>query len=469
MHPQRQRFGNSDSRVGGLRLGDARLGDARRSVRGWMSRRATATVVGVLVTAILGGGAPGCGDDLQGPAPPLAPADRLVIVAHLDDDLIFMQPEVHDAVASGSVTTVYVSSGDPVKGDGVALHTFGAAMMAYTSAAGSHDWDCGFGLVAGSPVHHCRLRDRPVSMIGLDTADGGTDGEFRESPLHLVEGLVPSIAILGQLRGRATVDSITAELAEIIAVTAPSQIDTLDLAATHGSDHSGHMFAATFALWAAARAGYDGPMRWHRGYNVGDFPPTLADSDYVRVKPMLGYFEACYFGCAPCGTSCATLAKGHDDDLQRQYWTAREPIAAAGGLALEDGARCVSVTAEGALVLADCAGAAALRLDADGHLMLASASAPASDARCLTSQAGTDDPVVLAPCQATPAQYWIVDGDGVVWNGLPPRPTADMAYNHVRCLSTDAVGGGASPPGPSAITAPICGARLHPHWRFVAR
>src|SRR5689334_22906440 len=61
--------------------------------------------------------ASGCGDNMPGEGPPLATADTLVIVAHLDDDLIFMQPEIHAAVASGSVTTVYVSSGDPIKGD----------------------------------------------------------------------------------------------------------------------------------------------------------------------------------------------------------------------------------------------------------------------------------------------------------------------------------------------------------------
>ena len=429
-----------------------------------MSRRAAATVLAALGAATLAGGAPGCGDDLEGEAPPLAPADHLVIVAHLDDDLIFMQPEIHDAVASGSVTTVYVSSGDPVKGDGAAAHTFLAAMMAYTSAAGAHDWECGYGMVAGSPIHHCRLRDRQVSMIGLDTADGGPDGQFRESPLHLVEGMVPSIAILGRIRGRATVDSITAELAEIIEMTAPSQIDTLDLAATHGSDHSGHMFAAAFALWGAARAHYDGPIRWHRGYNVDNNPITLATADYTRVKPMLGYFEACYFGCGPCGTPCATLTQGHNDDLQRQYWTSRDPVAAAGALALalEDGAGCVAVTAAG-LALADCAGAAALRLDPDGHLVVDTGAPPPHAAQCLASPAGNDDPVVLAPCEDTPGQYWVVDGDGLVWNGLPPQPIADMAHNHVRCLST---AGGAGAAAPAAITAPVCGDRLHPHWRF---
>ena len=68
--------------------------------------------------------------------------------------------------------------------------------------------------------------------------------------------------------------------------------------------------------------------------------------------------------------------------------------------------------------------------------------------KLLASPAGNDDPVVLAPCDDTPAQYWVVDGDGLVWNGLPPQPIADMAQNHVRCLGT---AGGADAAASAAI------------------
>ena len=417
-----------------------------------------AWLLGALCRACLvAAAASGCGDNLPGEGPALAMADTLVVIAHLDDDLIFMQPEIHAAVASGSVTTVYVSSGDPVKGDDNAEHTFEAAMMAYAAVAGSSDWDCGYQLVAGSPVHHCRLRDRPVSMIGLDTADGAPDGQYVESPLHLVENLVPSISILGPIRGRATVDSITASLAELITATAPAQIHTLDLAATHGEDHSGHLFAATFALWGAARARYDGPIRWHRGYNVDGDAINLSDADYALVKPMLGYFEACYFGCGPCGTSCATLVPGHDTDVRRQYSSLRSPLDAQGALALEGTGPCVTATAAGELVLGACSGAAMLQLDPAGHLALGD--------RCLASPPSNGDPVVLEPCQDIASQYWVIDSDGMVWNGRPPVATANMAFDHVRCLAAAAATGA---PATSPITAPICGAHLHPHWRFVA-
>lgn len=420
-----------------------------------MTPRAVARRRCLLAGLVAGLAAAGCGDNLPGPGigPPFAPAETLIVIAHFDDDMIFMQPELRQAIASGSLTTVYVSSGDPIHGNASAQHTFEAAMTAYESVAGSSDWDCGYLLAGGSPVHHCRLRDRPVSMIGLDTVDGGLPGALPDSPLHLVEGLVPSIPILGPIGGSATVGSIVDSLAEILVATQPAQIHALDLAATHGRDHSGHLFSSAFAFWAAARVRYDGAIEWHRGYNVRDEAITLTDADYQAVKPMLGYFSACYFGCAPCGTSCNTLDVDHDIWLRRQYSSTRVATDALGMLALDGTTGCVAKTGAGP-VLADCAAAAIVHLDRGGHLAIG--------AYCLASGPSNDEPLALEPCRATPEQYWIVDGDGMVWNGRPPLGVAGMDYDHVRCL--DAAGG----PG-AALIAPICGEHRRPRWHFVGR
>jgi hypothetical protein len=394
-----------------------------------------------------------CGDNfpasLDGPA--LGPAATLFVSAHFDDDLIFMQPELVAALAAGPVTTVYVISGDPKYGLGRTDRNFGFARIAY-SGGGAPDWDCGYILIAGSPAHHCRLNhlsDRPISLIGLDIPDGGPDGLYDVSPLNLVEGDMTEVPILGWAQGTATKDSIIASLAELITVTGPADIHALDLAATHGGDHSSHLFSSAFAFWAAARVGYAGRIHWHRGYNVGEEPITLEGGDYEAAKQMLGFFDACYFGCGPCGTSC--LHQPHDNWLKRQYSSTRAPLEATGTLALEgDRAQCLS-SAGGRLVLADCAGAAPVRLDAAGHLTVGGA--------CIASARGAADPVVLEPCSNSPAQYWVSDSEGHVWNGSPPEPAADMAFDHIRCLSAE--------PAPGAIvTAPICGSRLSPAWQI---
>jgi hypothetical protein len=248
-----------------------------------------------------------CGDNLSGDVPELQPVDSLFVVAHLDDDMIFMQPELRAAIEAGSVATVYVSSGDAVHGRIRAARTFRAARTAYGAIAGSSDWACRYVVIYGSPIHHCQLRDQLVSMVGLDTADGGLLGEYPNSPLHLMEDRIPELPIVGRMHGGATKDSIVDSLFRIITVTRPREIHMLDLAATHGRDHSGHLFAASFAFWAAARARYEGEIRWHRGYNVDDEPVNLDGADYQSARSMLGYFEACYFHCGTCGTSCSIL------------------------------------------------------------------------------------------------------------------------------------------------------------------
>jgi hypothetical protein len=393
-------------------------------------------VLGVVVAA-------GCGDNIPPAGPDLAPAPRLFITAHRDDDMIFMQPELIEALQSGPVTTIYVASGDP---DGLdhAEQLLEGARYGYGSIVGSNDWDCGYLPVEDSAVHHCRLRDRDVSLIELDVADGGLQGEMADSMLHLVEGKIPDLPILGPLGGRVTEAQIIDELAAVIAATAPDRIDTLDVAATHGRDHSSHLLSSSFTLWALARIHYAGELRWHRGYNVALEDVTLADTDFTPAAAMLGYYEACYFKCGPCGTSCAKVDPTHEKLLWRQY--SYDRVAAGGQMRLTSGDQCAQVSPGGELLLGDCASATAMRLDASGHLV----------ANQLCAASKRDGSVAFAPCADVPEQYWLYDSEGHVWNGAPPDAMAGMDYDHVRCLA----------PG-AAATTPTCGADLQPTWQLL--
>jgi LmbE family N-acetylglucosaminyl deacetylase len=390
-----------------------------------------------------------CGDNELDPGPPLAPADLLMIVAHPDDDMIFMQPQLANALARGSVTTVYVLSGDPVHGLDRAQQRFSAVMTAYAHAARAREWDCGYLNVAGFAVHHCRLRDRAVSMIGLDLPDGGRYEAREESLLHLVENSVSSLPGLGPLGGRVTRDGLVAVLAELVVATSPRELHTLDIAATHGDDHPGHLAAASFALWGAASANFAGTMISHRGYNVAGEAVNLSDEDYAVAKPMMGRYAACFDGCARCGTECVTLDESHDTWLRRQYSTSSSGTA-SGKLASGLGATsaCLAAGRDRSLGLVDCAAATTIRLGTDRHLH--------AGELCAASPDNVDDPISLVACADEPAQYWRIDGEGLVVNGRPPMGTADMAFDHIRCLQAAAV-----------VGAPICGNRLRPRWSLL--
>jgi hypothetical protein len=373
-----------------------------------------------------------CGDNVVPVGVPLAHSDVLFLGAHEDDDMIFMQPELLSRIAEGaSTTTIYATTSGPEgRGPGILF----SATVAYGKIAGSQAWDCGSIPLGTIAVEHCRLRDRPISLVDFGLQDGGIYGARPESLLHLIDGSVQQLS--ADTAGSVTSESVIELFADALEATTPDTIETLELAATHGRDNSSHMFVASIGLWAAARVGYSGPVTWHRGYNVEFEAPTL-DGDALSIaRTMLGYYEACSDHCAACGELCPSLLPSHEMWLARQY-SAERVRAARGKLALDD--RCL----DGSLALGDCANALEVELEPTGALRVGEL--------CVTSSAANE--VMLAPCTAAPEQYWVLDSDGTLWNGRPPQRAADMTYDHVRCLA---------PQG-----APTCGANLQVHWTLL--
>lgn len=370
-----------------------------------------------------------CGDNFVPVGPPLAHSGTLFLAAHEDDDMIFMQPELLQALGAGSATTtVYATTAGP-HGRGIGI--FEAAKMAYGSMVGSHDWDCGMIPLGTITVEHCRLRDRPISLLDFGLPDGAINGDREYSLLHLVEGNVTELA--AQSGGSATAESIVDDFTELLEATTPDSIETLELAGSHGRDNSSHMFVASIGMWAAARVGFSGPVTWHRGYNVDTEMPTLDGDDLARAHTMLAYYEACADNCAACGTQCPSVLSSHQIWQERQYSTER--VREARGK-LGSGDQCL----DSSLALGDCASAPDVVLAANGALRIGDACVESSPANALT----------LAPCTGAPEQFWMLDSDGSIWNGRPPQASPDMSYDHMRCLASQA--------------APTCGATLQVRW-----
>lgn len=374
-----------------------------------------------LVTAAL---LAGCGDNRPDLGPDLAPSQHLIVAGHTDDDEVFMQPQLVDWLEGGdTLTTVFVTTGDPKLGNRHMLASFESAMVAYAAIAQSTDWSCGYIDITGLPAQHCRLADR-VSLVRLDIPDGGVPGDGPLSLQDLVNGQDASLPIIGAYDGTVTAESIIGELGAIVDTVAPDEIHTLELGGTHGYDHSSHMFTSAFLWWALARRDYEHPITWHRGYNVEAEEPTLVDN-IATPRRMMGYFEACFDHCGPCGEACPQLSAAHETWIERQYAVTRV------------------LTASGTLTNGtDALGT--FELQANGHLVSAD--------RCLAST--PDGGTALVTCAADPAQSWVYDSDGALWNGVMPAPTTgSMEFDHVRCLT--------------ATGTPVCGSMLVEHWQFV--
>ncbi|MBA3820322.1 MAG: PIG-L family deacetylase, partial [Deltaproteobacteria bacterium] len=202
-------------------------------------------------------GAPGCGDNAYPPGLPLAPASDVTIVAHQDDDLLFMQPDLHEAVRRGTgVTTVYVTAGDGGGGLAIAEDRERGLLRAYAGMAGSDDWFCGTLDLAAHTALHCRLATGAVSLVFLGYPDGGKQGERAASLAHLWDGSIPSAATIA--RHPTTYDraGLIAAVAAVIDASAPATIRTLDGTASHGRDHADHQVTGALALVATAASSH---------------------------------------------------------------------------------------------------------------------------------------------------------------------------------------------------------------------
>ena len=388
-----------------------------------------------------------CGDDLYPPGPPLAIADNLTIVAHQDDDLLFMQPDLADiADRHAGLTNVYVTAGNGTGGVETADKRNAGLMEAYAEAAGVESaWTCGGIVIADHAADHCRLAGAPISLVFLAYPDGGKEGEHRDSLLHLFDGSITSAETVARQPARYDQAGLIAAVGDVIRATQPRTIRTLEIAATHGRDHADHMLVGALTLLAIAETGSAPELLAFRGYATELEPENVIDPLYDRSANNLAHYHACASDCAACGTACPTIDATHAAWLRRRYAVGLRTNLLG---ALRIGDRCVQAQATtGAAILGDCAGHDDVLLSPDGRVRVGD--------RCLVVE--PDGGIALATsCPPTAAHRFLLDDDGHLWNGAPAPPSDVHAGQHLRCLAPD---------GDRVVLAP-CGEGHAPRWEL---
>lgn len=379
-----------------------------------------------------------------GAGPSLPRSHDLVIVAHQDDDLLFMQPDVWNAIHRRQpVTVVYVTAGDAGRGVDYAASRIIASKAAYGQVSGSQDWHCGWIELAGHAAQRCDLRASNVALMFLGYPDGGVFGDQPASLLHLWEGTVDHADTVAERAARYDRAGLVAALGEIIMITRPSTIRTLEVSATHGADHSDHLLVGSLAVLAAARAGTDAAFVSYRGYNVNYDPPNNPEAIYNEVSLGMRAYEACQLGCASCGeAACDRLSDArYAGFLHRHYAVAMRQPPMSGFLQTAGG--CVTVDGD-AVTLGNCARGTKLSFERQGMVRVGN--------RCL--RLAPSGRVVAKPCRGGAREYFLLDDEGHLWTGVAPVPGPAMDTNHTMCL----VGDG------SGVHAAVCGSSLAPRW-----
>jgi len=245
------------------------------------------------------------------------------IVAHQDDDLFFMSPDLVDDVKSGAcVVTVFMTAGDAGRAPAywrareTGSHAAYNTMLGLSAAAA---WSTSTVTFAGKAVPVATSPgDGRITGVYLRLPDGGIggDGWASSGEASLLKLWNQSISSLVAVDGSAqyTRESLIATLGSIISWSDPREVHVQDFE-TAGYDHSDHRMAGRFA--AAALQGYAGMVLAYRGYNAQTEAANVSGDDLsAKTAALLSYAEY-----DPLLCSSAEVCPGGSEAqwTQRQY------------------------------------------------------------------------------------------------------------------------------------------------------
>ncbi|ASP22726.1 GlcNAc-PI de-N-acetylase [Antarctobacter heliothermus] len=266
------------------------------------------------------------------PISPTMAGGDMAIVAHPDDDLLFMNPHIADTIADGDpMTTVFVTAGDA--GDGSAYWEARemGAKAAYAQMAGADpaDWvDETVTLDVGGvawEVQSSYLADDPqVRLYFLRTPDGidggGTDTYGFGSLERLLEGDADQITTVDGLVTYSS-DDLTQVLGAIMTRHTPDDILLQDDSSE--IEHSDHVHTTELAEAALPLYGEDVTVTHFTGYISWAEEENLTPD---QVALVTGVFET-YAAFDPFVTDDAgALREPYTDWVLREYVTEQYSI-----------------------------------------------------------------------------------------------------------------------------------------------
>ncbi|WP_206080259.1 PIG-L family deacetylase [Pacificoceanicola onchidii] len=272
-------------------------------------------------------------EDPEEPEDPTAPGPigtggEMFIVAHQDDDLLFMNPTLLAQIESGeAVTTVYQTAGDAGEDEAYWSAREAGMKAAYANMAGVENaWIDETVEVSQDGQTYALassyLEDAPqVRLYFLRTPDGFGDGSGSEaqdgqSLQKLWEGTIPEVTTVD---GAATytAEDMTALTAGLMALHQPDHIHIQDFDSPHTDlEHSDHVFGAHFAVEAAESYAADFTLTSYTGYATWGFEENVEGDTLDAVRSaFLEYASYDYKVFAPDGT----LIDAYREWMMREY------------------------------------------------------------------------------------------------------------------------------------------------------
>jgi len=255
------------------------------------------------------------------------------IVAHEDDDLLFMNPDLQHEVSGGDcVRTIFMTAGNAGKGKLYWLSRQLGSEAAYDNMLGKkHVWvQQTIQLTTNEYFTVASPRDDSnVSLIFLNLPDGNLNGQGFpmsnfESLAKLKAGGIASVQSVDE-ESSYTAPQLVAALTQFMQLYRPSVIQTqADATGGPDPDHSDHIATSQFAQAAAAMysqreflGAVNVPVKRYLGYPMQRFASNVSGADLEQKQAT--FFAYGHFDSVVCNSVANCRNTAYALYLTRQY------------------------------------------------------------------------------------------------------------------------------------------------------
>ncbi|MFM0335435.1 hypothetical protein [Paraburkholderia fungorum] len=220
----------------------------------------------------------------------------VTVVAHLDDDLLFVDPAISERLDAGwCITTVHLIGGANGADFAYVQTRERASRLAYARMAGVPDnWTETNLLIAGKLVHQMVLKAKPqVRLLELRLPGGAVRGG--RVPLGLLWEQHATLSTYpmnadGSVRVQYDRASLSATLKAILA--GATQIYTLNPDTVPFIEHPDHIYSARITRHVAQTLNRSVPIEYHVTYPTGGWPANLPTADVQRKRDIVASYFA---------------------------------------------------------------------------------------------------------------------------------------------------------------------------------
>ncbi|GKZ21779.1 hypothetical protein AbraIFM66951_008756 [Aspergillus brasiliensis] len=256
----------------------------------------------------------------------LSSAKTLNFVAHEDDDVLFLSPDlIRDILSGEPLRTVFLTAGDAGLGSDYWNGREDGSRAAYARmAVASNNWDYDVIYINDKTISLYTLQDdNNISLAFLHLPDGNMDGtgfgpDQNDSLQKLWNGDIDVIRTIDGSGVQYTRDELLQTLAALIADYDPDEVKTGDYVHDFGDgDHSDHYATGYFVDNALQQSGSNAGLTGYYGYPIQNMDVNLNDSD-IEDKTNI-FYEYASYDTATCASDDACSSRPESAWLQREY------------------------------------------------------------------------------------------------------------------------------------------------------